>query len=225
MRWSCSGAGQSALENAALLAEEGATVRVLARRPGAVGFGAPPRDGLQWKPDSPVGRAWSLYAFSNVPGPAAFRHLPESTRLWLVRNVLGPRGAWWLRERFADRVTVTQGQRLTGADLDGDRVVLRVAGADGRAGDLAADHVMAATGYRADLGALGFLSPELRARLTRTGGSPWLDRRYAASVPGLYFTGLPSAAVFGPLMRFVCGTRFASPRIAAAVAAGPARRG
>ncbi len=219
------GAGQSALESAALLAEAGATARVLARRGGAVGFGAPPRDGLQWKPDSPVGRAWSLYAFSNVPGPAAFRLLPEPSRLWLVRRVLGPRGAWWLRERFDGRVAVTQGHRLTGARVEGGQVVLRTATAGGRTGELAADHVMAATGYRADLGALGFLSPELRARLTRTGGSPWLDSGYAASVPGLYFTGLPSAAIFGPLMRFVCGTQFASPRIARAVAAGPARRG
>ncbi len=218
------GAGQSALEGAVLLADAGATVRVLARRAGAVGFGAPPRDGLQWKPDSPVGRAWSLYAFSNVPGPAAFRYLPEQTRLWLVRKVLGPRGAWWLKERFAGRVAVTQGRALTGAALDGGRVVLRTAGPDGRPAELAADHVMAATGYRAQLSALGFLSPALRARLVLSGGSPWLDPTYAGSVPGLYFTGLPSAATFGPFMRFVCGTGFASPRIARAVASGAARR-
>ena len=218
------GAGQSALEGAVLLAEAGASVRVLARRAGSVGFGAPPRDGVQWKPDSPVGRAWSLYAFSNVPGPGAFRHLPEPARLWLVRNVLGPRGAWWLRDRFAGRVAVEQGVTPAGVGLDGDRVVLRTAGPDGRTGELACDHVMAATGYRTDLDALGFLAPALRARLARSGGAPWLDRHYAGSVPGLYFTGLPSAATFGPLMRFVCGTGFASPRIAAAVAAGPARR-
>jgi FAD-dependent urate hydroxylase len=220
------GAGQSALEGAVLLAEQGAKVRVLARRTGAVGFGAAPRDGLQWKPNSPVGRAWSLYAFSNVPGPGAFRHLPEDTRLWLVRRVLGPRGAWWLRDRFAGRVAVVQGHRLTGARLADGRVVLHTTAPGGRPTELApADHVMAATGYRADLSALGFLGPELRARLTRSGGSPWLDPGYASSVPGLYFTGLPSAATFGPLMRFVCGTSYASPRIARAVAAGPARRG
>jgi cation diffusion facilitator CzcD-associated flavoprotein CzcO len=212
------GAGQSALESAALLHEAGASVRVVARRSGAVGFGAPPRDGLQWKPDSPVGRAWSLYAFSNVPGPAAFRYLPEQSRLWLVRKVLGPRGAWWLKERFAGRVPVLQGRALTGVRVDdAGRVVLSTSGPGGRAGQLAADHVLAATGYRVDLGALGFLSPELRARLTRSGGSPWLDRGFQSSVPGLYFTGLPSAATFGPLMRFVCGTSFASPRVAEAV--------
>ncbi len=212
------GAGQSALEGAVLLSEAGARVRVLARRAGSVGFGAPPRDGVQWKPDSPVGRAWSLYAFSDVPGPAAFRYLPEAGRLWLVRRVLGPRGAWWLKERFGG-IPVTEGREITGAALDGAGVVLRTTGPDGRSAELAADHVMAATGYRPDLSALGFLSPALRARLTVSGGSPWLDPGYGASVPGLYFTGLPSAATFGPLMRFVCGTSFASPRLARSVSA------
>jgi hypothetical protein len=37
-------------------------------------------------------------------------------------------------------------------------------------------------------------------------------------VPGLYFTGLSAAATFGPSMRFVCGTEFASPTIAGAIA-------
>lgn len=218
------GAGQSALEGATLLAEAGASVRVLSRRAGAVGFGAPPRGGIQWKPDSPVGRAWSLYAFSDVPGPAAFRHLPLATRLWLVRNVLGPRGAWWLRERFTGRVDVTDGRRIAGAACQDDRVVLRTVDAGGRTEEMTADHVMCATGYRVDLGALGFLGPELRARLTRSGGAPRLDRGYGGSVPGLYFTGLPSAATFGPLMRFVCGTEFASPRLARAVVGGLAAR-
>jgi hypothetical protein len=219
------GAGQSALEGAVLLAEAGASVRVLSRRAGAIGFGAPPRDGLRWKPDSPVGRAWSLYAFSTLPGPAAFRHLPEAARLWLVRNVLGPRGAWWLKERFGERITVTEGRTLTGARCSGGRVVLRTTGPGGADVELPpADHVMAATGYRVDLDALDFLAPHLRARLTRSGGSPWLDPGYAGSLPGLYFTGLTSAATFGPLMRFVCGTAFASPRLARAVARHTAGR-
>ncbi|PWI45643.1 NAD(P)/FAD-dependent oxidoreductase [Streptomyces sp. ICBB 8177] len=216
------GAGQSALESAALLAEGGASVTVLARRRGSVGFGAPPREGIQWKPDSPVGRAWSLYAFSNVPGPSAFRYLPEPTRLWLVRKVLGPRGAWWLHDRFEGRAPVVQGREPVATRLDPatNRVILTTrGGAEGNSRDFSADHVLAATGYRVDVDALDFLGPGLRARLTRTGGSPLLDRGYVGSVPGLYFTGLPSAATFGPLMRFVCGTRYASPRLAAAVTA------
>ncbi|UUU37447.1 hypothetical protein JIX56_41730 [Streptomyces sp. CA-210063] len=34
-----------------------------------------------------------------------------------------------------------------------------------------------------------------------------------------YFTGLPAVGSFGPVLRFVCGTRFASPRLAAAASA------
>jgi hypothetical protein len=56
-----------------------------------------------------------------------------------------------------------------------------------------------------------------RIRLVREAlgsfGAWWLTGRL---VPGLYFTGLPAAATFGPLMR-VCGTWFASPRVAGAV--------
>ncbi|MGA5503954.1 hypothetical protein [Streptomyces umbrinus] len=82
-----------------------------------------------------------------------------------------------------------------------------------------ADHIMAATGYRVHLEALGFLSPELRAGLARTGGFPHLGADFGSTVPGLYFTGLPAAGAFGPVQRFVCVTTFASPRLAAAAAA------
>jgi hypothetical protein len=135
--------------------------------------------------------------------------------------VLGPLGAWWLRDRFEGKVQVSAGHVLRGIRLDGSgKVVLSTSAPGGRAGEFAADHVLAATGYRVDLEALGFLGSELRARLARTGGSPRLDADFGSSVPGLYFTGLPAAATFGPVMRFVCGTEWAAPRLARAVARG-----
>jgi hypothetical protein len=158
-----------------------------------------------------------LYGF--VHHAAAFRHLPQNTRLYLVKRVLGPCGAWWLKDRFGERVPVLAGRHLTGADTHGDGVTLTTRAADGRTRTVETDHVMAATGYRVHLEALDFLSPELRAGLARTGGFPRLDKDFASTVPGLYFTGLPAAASFGPVLRFVCGTTFASPRLAAAVAA------
>ncbi|MER5914273.1 FAD-dependent oxidoreductase [Streptomyces sp. NPDC001982] len=216
------GAGQSALENAALLAEAGATVRLLARGRRAVGFGARPDRQPRFRPESPFGRAWSLYAFSHHA--QGFRYLPAPLRLYLVRRVLGPLGAWWLRERFEGKVTVNEGHELRSARLDGEgKVVLSTATPEGRAAELCADHVMAATGYRVDLEALGFLGPALRAELARTGGSPHLGADFCSSVPGLYFTGLPAAATFGPVMRFVCGTEWASPRLANAVASAYGR--
>ncbi|MGH3815325.1 MAG: NAD(P)-binding domain-containing protein, partial [Pseudonocardiaceae bacterium] len=209
------GAGQSALESAALLHEAGASVRILVRGRGA-SFGDPPTAGRHWQPDTPLGRAWSLYAVSRYA--AAVRYLPVRTRLYLVRNVLGPKGAWWLKDRVAGHIPVLAGQRITGSRIEGRKAVLTILSQDGLRSELSADHVLAATGYRVDLEALGYLGSELRATLARTEGAPRLDASFQSSVPGLYFTGLPSAATFGPVLRFVCGTEFASPRVAAAVA-------
>ncbi|GHF56860.1 monooxygenase [Streptomyces mashuensis] len=213
------GAGQSALETAVLLAEAGAaTVRVVARRRGAVRFGAAPDEQPPYKPDTPFGRAWSLYAFSYHAD--RFRHLPAPTRQYLVRRVLGPLGAWWLRERFVGRVQVTEGKRVVAARVESGQPVLTLAGEGrGTESELRADHVIAATGYRVDVAAMDFLGPGLRTRLAVSAGGPRLGPGYQSSVPGLFFTGLPAAASFGPVMRFVCGTEYASPRLARTVAA------
>ena len=209
------GAGQSALETAVLAAEAGAaSVRVVARGRTAVGFGSPPDHQPRFRPETPFGRAWSLYALTYYAG--AHRHLPAPVRHALVRRVLGPLGAWWLRERFAGRVSVTQGHAVRRAARDGDRVRLELAGER----PLTADHVIAATGYRVDLAAMDFLGHALRASLTRSGRTPapLLGPDFVSSVPGLHFTGLPAAASYGPLMRFVVGTEYASSRVARAAA-------
>ncbi|MEU8682204.1 FAD-dependent oxidoreductase [Streptomyces sp. NPDC048611] len=209
------GAGQSALESAVLLTEAGAAaVRVVARGPAAVGFGTPPEN--RWRLRPPFGHAWSRYALTHHAG--AFRRLPVPARRYLGRRTPGPRGAWWLRERFTDRVRVTQGRRLVRATVRDGRPVLALRGADGQGGEVVADHVLAATGYRMDLAALDFLGQGLRTGIVARAGGPLLDAGLGSSVPGLYFTGLPAAASFGPVMRFVCGTEFASPRLARAVA-------
>ncbi|MFG3252079.1 NAD(P)-binding domain-containing protein [Streptomyces sp. NPDC048172] len=209
------GAGQSALETAVLAAEAGAaSVRVVARGRTAVGFGAPPDRQPRFRPESPFGRAWSLYALTYYAG--AYRRLPAPVRHELVRRVLGPLGAWWLRGRFAGRVSVTQGSAVRRAARDGAGVRLDLTGG----ATLSADHVIAATGYRVDLAAMDCLGPALRASLARSGRTPapLLGPDFQSSVPGLFFTGLPAAASYGPLMRFVVGTEYSSPRIARAAA-------
>ncbi|TJZ51932.1 NAD(P)/FAD-dependent oxidoreductase [Streptomyces piniterrae] len=215
------GAGQSALESAVLLADAGAaSVRVVARGRAAVGFGAPPDRQPRLRPRTPFGNAWSLYALTYYAG--GFRHLPAPARRFLVRRVLGPLGAWWLRDRFVGRVRVTQGTRIVRAHIRDGRPVLALRGGGAAAhaphAELTADHVLAATGYRMDLAALDFLGRRLRTEIAVRAGGPLLDAGFGSSVPGLYFTGLPAAASFGPVMRFVCGTEFASPRLAHAVA-------
>ncbi|MEU6768961.1 NAD(P)-binding domain-containing protein [Streptomyces sp. NPDC046853] len=206
------GAGQSALETAVLAAEAGANVKVVARGKGSVAFGAPPWKQPKLRPESPFGRAWSLYAISYYPHP--YRYLPPQARHFLVRRILGPLGAWWLRERYEGRVETREVRRVIAADVRDGSPSLRVETPRGRLRELSADHVIAATGYRVDVAAMDFLGPALRARLATSRGTPKLGAGYVSSVPGLYFTGLPAAASYGPVMRFVCGTEFASPRLA-----------
>ena len=81
------------------------------------------------------------------------------------------------------------------------------------------DHVIAATGYRVDLGSLGLLSGELAGSVATVEGWPRLSARFESSVPGLFFSGLAAAATFGPMMRFVCGSDFTGSRVAGGVAA------
>ncbi|MGW2717844.1 FAD-dependent oxidoreductase [Streptomyces sp. NPDC001492] len=211
------GAGQSALETAALAAEAGAQVRVVSRGRGRVAFGAPPWKQPKLRPESPFGRAWSLWALSYYPHP--YRYLPAETRHYLVRRVLGPLGAWWLRDRFEGKVQVSEVDRIVRADAADGCSKLTVRTHAGRIQDMSADHVIAATGYRVDIAAMDFLGHELRTRLAVSRGTPKLGAGYVSSVPGLYFTGLPAAASYGPVMRFVCGTEFASPRLAKHLAA------
>lgn len=215
------GAGQSALESAALLFEAGARPIVLARR-SPVQFNALPDSerGDGWrnlKPDSPLGPGWSLFACSKAP--ALFRRLPGPVRLDLVVRILGPSGAWWLRERVADRVRVHTGQRVLRAVAEGGRVALHVVTSDGTARAVCADHVLSATGYRIDADNFAFLGPELRRSLARLRGWPRLGAGFESSVPGLFFVGFPAAASYGPLMRFVCGTGYAAFRVSEALAA------
>jgi hypothetical protein len=213
------GAGQSALESAALLHEAGAGVQLVTREP--VRFGDAPADpdqrrGLLPEPRTPLGPSWGLYPFSYAP--AAFRYLPERARLSLVRKVLGPLGAWWLEDRVSGQFPIHEGYRIQETERDAGQAALRLAGAGGRRLRVRADHVIAATGYRPDVSKIGFLSPDLRARLQTANGSPRLSASFESDVPGLYFVSLAAAASFGPLMRFVCGSPFTARRVSAAIA-------
>jgi hypothetical protein len=75
------------------------------------------------------------------------------------------------------------------------------------------DHVICATGYRADVDRLTFLDAGIRSGLRTVGRSPELSRTFESSVSGLYFVGLSAAVSFGPLMRFMHGDAFAAVRI------------
>ena len=89
-------------------------------------------------------------------------------------------------------------------------VQLQCADEAGRALELHADHVIAATGYHPSVDRLNMLDVTLRAAIKREDGSPRLSRHFESSVQGLYFVGLPSANSFGPVMRFARGAEWAA---------------
>ena len=89
------GAGQSALESAALLHEYGARVQIVMREQNVVWNGAPlppDRPLLQRlrEPEAGLGSGWGTWFYSTQPG--VFRHLPESSRVHRARTKLGPPG-------------------------------------------------------------------------------------------------------------------------------------
>jgi len=223
------GAGQSALESAALLHEAGAFPTVVARA-GSLAFGwfpvtdrpaDRPRPVRLAKPGSPLGPGWSLVACSY--GGGAYRHLPEGVRIRLLHRVLGPSGAWWLRQRVEGRVPVLCGRTVRSARAEDGTVRLDVVDAAGGGETLRADHLLLATGYRVDVDRLGLLSSELRREVATFRGAPHLSSGMESSVPGLFFTGLAAAATFGPVLRFVAGTGLAARRVAHGVVAGTDR--
>ncbi len=206
------GAGQSALESAALLHENGADVRLLARGPRLAWNGEPlppdrPLVRQLREPESGLGSGWATWFYSNHPD--LFRRLPAATRVHRARTALGPAGACWLRARVEGRFPLLTGHRVTAAAPHGDQVRLTVA-ADGGRKELTADHVIAGTGYKADLARLGFLGEDIRSALRTLGGSVLVGRGYRSSVPGLYVAGPLVAPSFGPVMRFVYGSRHAA---------------
>jgi len=216
------GAGQSALETAALLQERGATARVVARKREIVWNGLPepeqrPLTRRLRVPIAGLGPGWEAWFYSMLP--QAFTYLPAATRIRLVREKFGPAGAWWLRERVEGQVQLLTGRTLRRAAAANGGIRLTFT-ADGRDEEVDADHVIAATGYRIDLARLPFLGAELRARVQTVGGAPKLSSSFESSVPGLHFVGLAAAHTFGPAMRFVYGTRFSST----ALVRGLARR-
>jgi len=216
------GAGQSALETAALLNEAQANVSLLVRG-SSIGWNQIPSPGPRslWqrmrRPESPLGSGLKTWFCANAP--MLFYHLPQRTRLAMVRGdethemLLGPAGAWWLRERVLGRIPILLGRSLRGAATRGGKAVLCVTGADGSSSELATDHVIAATGYRFAIGSLPFLSEPLLRDLRCVEQVPLLSPDFESSIRGLYFTGLASADKFGPLMRFLCGSHYTAERI------------
>jgi thioredoxin reductase len=212
------GAGQSALESAALLHEAGAGVEVIARRSQITWLrgGTIQRRLGRFKPllyaQTDVGPA-GLSRLLAVPG--VFRRLPRAWQAKLAYRAIRPAGARWLVDRLA-QVPITTARRIIAADAAGSQV--RVQLDDGS--ERTADHVILGTGYQVDVADYDFLDRELVGRLRRVDGYPVLGHGMESSVPGLHFLGAPAAWSFGPIMRFVSGSWYGTAQLARRVRAG-----
>jgi thioredoxin reductase len=210
------GAGASAVDLAALLHEAGAKVRLIVRKP-AIRFGSTPGPNGRslWQrirsPQSGLGPGIKSRLACDLP--QLFRYLPPSLRLEIVRRHLGPSPAWHLAPRVVDKVSIMLRREITEAEIRNGLVRLTLRTDEGSAATVETEHVIAATGYRADIDRLSFIDRNLRARIARVGRMPALSSNFECSVPGLYFVGNGAAGSFGPLMRFVYGCEFAAPRI------------
>ncbi len=211
------GGGQSALETAALLHEAGAEVRLVTRNDVPSAGHRSLYQRLR-RPMSKLGPGLGPWLYCNAP--QLFRCLPQGVRIARVKSALGPAGAWWLKDRVVGRLSVLAGHSLEGAEVRGDGALLHLQASDGTRRQVAADHVIAATGYRFALGSVPFLGRRLLDQLRAVEDAPVLSPNFESSVAGLYFTGLASANTFGPAMRFLHGAGFTARRLSRRLASG-----
>lgn len=210
------GIGQSALETAALLHEEGAEVTMVGR--GQVNW-IPPNPGRLGplgqirRPVNKLCEGWHC-TFWNTP--ELYRWLPLGLKMTKTRTVLGPAGAWWLKDRVDGKVDVLTQHRVRSAIPHEGGVRLSLDGA--RQDVLDVDHVVAGTGFRMDLARLPFLPEEVRARIYTVNGYPVVSRVGESTVPSLYFAGAPSAFSIGPSVRFIAGTHNVAAKLAKTLA-------
>jgi len=206
------GAGQSGLETAALLHEAGAEVRLIVRGTELDWHPYPPALRRIRRPMTKLCEGWRC-AFWHTP--RAFRRLPEEMRVTKARTVLGPCGAWWLRDRVEGVIEVMTGTQVRSAEAAGSGVLLQLDGPGQPA--LEVDHVMAGTGFHMDVANLSFLQRQLpRIETVRT--YPAVSLVGESTVPGLYFAGAQVSASLGPGTRFIGGTHSSVGPLAASLA-------
>lgn len=215
------GGGQSALESAALLRENGADVEVLVRQDHLNWVGLHPRlhrlgfvsKMLYSKRDvGPAGLS------RLVAAPHVFRRFPRSFQDKTAYRAIRPAVAGWVAPRMKG-LKIALGRHVIEAAVAGNRVHLKLNDGSERT----VDHVLLATGYRVDVSRYDFLAPALVNHLKTVNGFPVLGRGLESSVPGLHFLGKPAAWSFGPIVGFVSGAEFAATELLRTVRNGSRR--
>jgi len=216
------GSGQSALESAAILCDAGAEVEVVARTtklnwlaavPDNGSFSSAVRGVLSAIARPPLDIMGPRFTVWLVAWPRLFRKSPQALQDFLTARAVRPAGSGWLRPRLV-KAQMTLGCTVTTAAPAGSQLHLRLS--DGT--DRRVDHLLLGTGYRVDVSRYPFLTPTLRQAVETYDGYPKLGVGFESSVPGLHFLGTAAAKSFGPVCRFVAGTRYVSRAVSRFIA-------
>ncbi len=214
------GAGQSALEAAALLYEAGARPLLLVREDSVLWQTRVSLKRSFWRrlrsPISGLGtgpKAWLLTHF-----PGAMHPMPAKWRIDFVKKHLPAEGAWWLRDRVENKIPIQFGVTVVKTREHNGRVLLQLRHKDGGRSRQVVDHVIAGSGYEVNVDRLEFIDEKVRSAIERLERAPKLNASFGTSVPGLYFIGPASAMSFGPLFRFVVGAEYTVRVLAAHLA-------
>jgi thioredoxin reductase len=214
------GAGQSALEAAVILHENGAKVQLVVRNYAAYCASAPqPVNGIVNRirnPLSVLGHGRLNFFLDRVPLGAYY--LPDERRIKLTRTHLGPIGAWWLAPRFEGKIPILPRTEIVKAEPRGGRIAVWLRNlSGGEALEMVVDHVVSGTGYEPDIDRLDFIEPGLARQIERIERAPRLKPSFESTVPGMYFIGAAAAFSHGPLFRFVAGADFSSATVSNAL--------
>lgn len=202
------GGRQSAYEWAALIGERGAERVDIVHRHEVPRFAR-----VSW-------RFADEYVDRTVASPGWWRSLPASEqeaiarKFWEVGRLTLE---WWLTPRLQGRRFHRRPGTSVVSASTGDAGTARVQLSDGT--ELAVDRIVLATGYKADLGRVPYLS-EMLPLVATTDGFPVLDEAFQTSVPGLFLPGFTGTRDFGPFFGFTKGC----PAAANLVVRGLARR-
>jgi FAD-dependent urate hydroxylase len=196
------GGRQSAYEWAALIGEAGAERIDIVHR-----HDEPRFDRVNWKFVDP-------YMHETVRVPGWWRHLDQTEREAIGRQFWAAGRLtleWWLSPRLTSErfhrwpeawvLDVLEGPgdgEVTVTLSTGDRLVV--------------DHILYATGYKASVGDVPYLSGVMD-KVQTAEGCPVLDESFQSSCSGLYFTGFSATRDFGPFFGFTRGCPVAAQLI------------